>query len=64
MNNDSRNTEYWIVTYEDGHYTTAADTTYVKDSVSNLINSGQDWFIENDDIDRDADDHLCTPPTN
>lgn len=60
MDNDDRNTDFWIVNVEDGHYTTAADSTYVKDSVPNVINGGQDWFIEMDDIDRD--DHLCTPP--
>lgn len=60
MENDTRNTAYWIVNAEDGHYTTAAETTYVKDSVPNVINSGQDWFIEEDDINRD--EPLCTPP--
>lgn len=61
MENDTRNTDFWIVNTEDGHYTASADTTYVKDSRANIANSGQDWFIEEDDIDRD--EHLCTPPS-
>ena len=61
MTNDTRNRDYWIVVVKDGHYTTGAPTTYVQDSVPNVINGGQDWFIEEDDIDRD--ERLCTPPT-
>lgn len=60
MSNDTRNTDYWIVDVEDGHYLTTDDATYVKDAAAGKINLGQDWFIEEDDINRD--NKLCTPP--
>ena len=62
MENDTRNTEFWIVSVEDGHYLTTATDTYVKDAAAGKINLGQDWFIEEDDVNRD--EHLCTKPDN
>jgi len=59
MENDTRNTSYWIVTVEDGHYASGS-TDYTKDSAAGTLNLGQDWFIERDDIDRDV--NLCIQP--
>lgn len=57
LTNDTRNNDFWIVTVEDGHYLPAANTVYVKDSVSTKTNLGQDWYVEDDDVDLDY--HLC-----
>ena len=60
MENDSRNTDYWIVSVEDGHYPTGGGS-YTKDANAGATDNGQDWFTERDDIDMDT--HLCTKPS-
>lgn len=60
MQNDSRATAYWEVEVEDGHYLSSDPATYVRDTSAGTLNLGQDWFIEEDDIERS--DPLCTPP--
>ena len=60
MENDTRNTDYWIVNLEDGHYLSATNTVYVKDATTAATNLGQDWFKEKEDVDRSSP--LCTKP--
>jgi len=60
LQNDTRNKDFWIVTVTDGHCDTGTPTTCISDVVSTKTNRGQDWFVEDDDV--DLSNHLCVPP--
>ena len=51
-----------MVSVVDKHRLTGAPTVSVTDSVSTKTNRGQDWYVENDDVDLDY--NLCVKPDN
>lgn len=62
LQNDTRNRDFWIVTVEDRYRLTGTPTVSALDNVSTKTNRGQDWYVENDDVDLDY--NLCVKPDN